>query len=284
MMTPWIRLERTVIKVAGVDRFSFLQGLITQDLKKLAKNDALYGALLTPQGRFDHDFFVTEDADGYLLECEKDRVGALLTLLTRYRLRAKVSLEDLSDHYAVVACIEPSTPPQAADIVKLYQDPRLAQMGWRALVRLPFDASGDLSLYHTRRIQLGLPEGSLDMEVGKAIPLEYGLDLLNGIDWDKGCYLGQELTARTHYTGILRKTVVPVTIEGMPPAFKEDLYLHNTDPSAPRHAVGKMLSHQGAWGLVRLRLEVLDQENVILEGPDGARLTPQTPAWRKARG
>ncbi|MBA4749811.1 MAG: folate-binding protein YgfZ [Alphaproteobacteria bacterium] len=283
-MTVWIRLERTVIRVAGTDRFAFLQGLITQDLKKLAQKDALYGALLTPQGRFDHDFFVTEDADGYLLECEKDRADALLILLTRYQLRAKVSLENLSNHYGVVACLETSAPTQTDDIIKLYQDPRLFQMGWRALVRLPHDASCDLSLYHTKRIQLGLPEGSLDMEVGRAIPLEYGLDVLNGVDWDKGCYLGQELTARTHYTGILRKTVVPVTIEGTPPAFKEDLYLAKLDQSEPPYAVAKMLSHQGAWGLVRLRLDVLDQENVVLEGQDGARLTPQIPAWRKARG
>jgi folate-binding protein YgfZ len=152
------------------------------------------------------------------------------------------------------------------------RDPRLPEAGWRVLAPPPIPVSANAADYDAHRIGLGLPDGSKDMEAEKSVLLEGGFDELNGISWTKGCYMGQELTARTRYRGLLKRRLVPVAIEGPAPE-------RGTPIMTPDGAeAGEMRSSQGAQGLALLRLEWLDK-GALAAG--GARLTPQPPSWMK---
>jgi tRNA-modifying protein YgfZ len=258
----WISLDgRGVLRVGGEDRRRFLQGLLTQNMDKLDQNKALYAALLNPQGRFFQDFFITQDDTSLYLECERAMMGDVMTLLTRYKLRARVDLEDLSHTRWVYGWLGDKEPTVQDGLQILYPDPRTPKMGWRAITTKPWSTSLSFELYDLARLKLGLPDGTRDMEPGRAIVLEYGLDKIGAVDYEKGCYLGQELTARTHYTGILRKGIFPVSFDGDLPEYKAPV-------TQAGEEVGEMLSscapQEGpSWGLVRLRLAALEKDEPL---------------------
>jgi folate-binding protein YgfZ len=263
-LSGFVRLpNRGFLRLSGPDRLTFLQGLVSNDVNKVAPGHAVYSCLLTPQGKFLHDFFLIADGDSLLIECEADRRADLAQRLKVYKLRSKVEIAEAE--YGVFAgalsdegCIA-------------YPDPRTAALGLRVLSSsdlegspLPFEA------YDRLRITEAVPDGSRDMEVGKAILLENNIDLLNGVAWDKGCYTGQELTARTHYRGLIKKRLVPVRIAGAVPPVGTPLIENGTE-------VGEMRSASGDLGLALLRFERLRRPEPI--AIDGAVLTPEpTPA------
>lgn len=258
----WISLDgRGVLRVGGQDRKRFLQGLLTQDINKLDQSKAIYAALLNPQGRFFQDFFITQDDTNLYLECERAMMDEVMTLLKRYKLRAQVELEDLSESRWIYGWLGEKEPPTKEGLHILYQDPRTPKMGWRAVTSQAWRTSLSFELYDLERLKLGLPDGTRDMEPGRAIVLEYGLDKIGAVDYEKGCYLGQELTARTHYTGILRKGIFPVSFSGDLPDYKEII-------SQAGEEVGEMLSScvskEGPnWGLARIRLVALEKDEPL---------------------
>jgi folate-binding protein YgfZ len=283
--------DRAVISVKGPDARSFLQGLISNDVEKVAADRAVYSAFLTAQGRFLHDFFVAASGDALWLDVEAARADDLRRRLSIFRLRAKATLA-LEPDLAVEALVGDgaaahlglSTDPGQGgplDGGVAFVDPRLAAMGVRIvrprgarpveLARIP---AGEPDAYDRLRLMHGLPDGSRDLPVEKAILLENGFDELNGIDWKKGCYVGQELTARTKYRGLVRKRLMPVMVDGPLPAPGTVVTVDGQD-------AGEMRSGRDGRALALLRLEQIERasrEGLALVAGE-ARLTPERPAW-----
>lgn len=290
----FIRLDkRGLLAVAGDDRRSFLQGLISNDINKVGPTQAVYSGFLTAQGRFLHDFFVVELGDALYLDCEGDRLDDLRRRLSLYRLRSKVTLTPGGDTLAVVAAFgggalaaldlpdgAGSAKPFAGGIV--YVDPRLVGLGARAII--PADKlgafakagfkAGTFGDYDRLRLSLGVPDGSRDLPVEKALLLENGFDELNGIDWNKGCYVGQELTARMKYRLLVKKRLTPVRIDGPAPEPGTPVLLDGQE-------AGEMRSARDTLGLALLRLEAVEQADKdgrpLVAGE--STVTPVRPAW-----
>jgi folate-binding protein YgfZ len=261
----FVRLpNRGFLRLSGPDRLTFLQGLVSNDVNKVAPGQAVYSCLLTPQGKFLHDFFLIADGESLLIECEADRRADLAQRLRVYKLRSKIEIAEAD--YTVFGAF--GSAPLTSDAI-IYPDPRSPALGVRLL--LPASPEADESpipfdIYDRLRIAEAVPDGSRDMEVGKAILLENNIDLLNGVAWDKGCYTGQELTARTRYRGLVKKRLTPVRIAGgVPPA--------GTPLIEKGSEVGEMRSASGDLGLALLRLERLRQPGPI--EIEGAVLTPE---------
>jgi folate-binding protein YgfZ len=275
--------DRALISVSGADRIAFLQGLVSNDVAKVSAGRALYAAFLTAQGKYLHDIFIAAIGERLLIECEAARRPDLVRRLSLYKLRSQVALSEENGlsvglyfgEGALGALGLPETSGQARveQSGVVFVDPRLAALGARAYLSgagLPTETATTAD-YDRLRISLGVPDGSRDLPVEKAILLENGFDELNAIDWDKGCYMGQELTARTRYRGLVRKRLMPVTIEGPAPAFGAPLLLGEKE-------AGEMRSANGELGLALIRLEALGQ-GVLTSGT--ARLTPVKPGWAK---
>jgi folate-binding protein YgfZ len=283
--------NRSLLVVDGPDARSFLQGIVSNDVDKVAPDRAVWAAFLTPQGRYLHDFFIVQVGDELALDCEAARRDDLAKRLRRYRLRAKVDIEP-DDGRIVAVCFDeaalaplglPDTPGAARAVGHgaVYVDPRLSRIGARAV--LPADKAAailedaglehaDLAAYDAARIALGLPDGSRDLEVEKALLMESGFDELNGVDWDKGCYMGQELTARTRYRALIKKRLVPVQVDGAMPA-------PGTSVTCDGKEVGELRSGAGGIALALLRLEGFDTDAPLRA--DTATLTPQKPDWAR---
>ena len=208
--------ERGLITIGGPDRRSFLQGLISNDIERVGPDRAIWAALLTAQGKYLHDFFIIEIGDILYLDCEAERLMDLGQRLSRFKLRADIDLGMAQDFgvwvgYGDGALSGTSLNAYPGSAVAtgegvVYCDPRLPEIGIRAILPKPVGAEtleglgaipGDREKFEALRISLGLPDGSRDMIVEKSILLENNFDSLHGVDWNKGCYVGQELTART---------------------------------------------------------------------------------------
>ncbi len=259
--------SRAVLSVSGEDRVSFLQGLVSNDVAQAASGRAVWAALLTPQGKWLADFFIFADGDRLLIDCEAGQAADLARRLSRFRLRARatVAVEDAWQVYAAWGGVSPVGQVVAAD-------PRLAAAGWRVLSPEPLPTNATAAEYDLHRLSLGLPDGSRDMEADKSVLLEAGFDELGGVSWTKGCYMGQELTARTKYRGLVKRRLVPVAVEGAMPA-------PGTPVMRGGAEVGTMRSGRDGIGLALLRLEALDRGALDCGGD--ARLEPRVPGWMR---
>lgn len=267
--------ERGVLRVGGPEARSFLQGLITNNVELAQGEQAIYAALLTPQGKFLFDFFVSADSKDkavVLLDCDGARAGDLIKRLTMYKLRAKVEIEDLSATHGVAVYWHEDGAPVAADGPRL-PDPRLAAMGARAI--LPKAAlsalDGDATAWHRHRIGLGVGDAAEDFEPDRTFPLEVNLDALQGIDFHKGCFVGQEVTSRTKRRGSVRKRLLPCAVEG-------DLPAPGTPVKAIAREVGTVFSGDAATSRVMalLRLDLI-KDATVEAGPAG--IVPEFPGW-----
>ncbi|HTR85306.1 MAG TPA: folate-binding protein [Reyranella sp.] len=271
--------HRGVVAVAGEDRIPFLQGLVSNDVTKVAPTKAIWAALLTPQGRFLNDMFVVDAGfKTLLLETERDRAPALAKKLALYKLRSKVTIEDRSAAMDVAAVFGPGAEKcNAVPGALSFIDPRLPALGVRVLLPAGEAAKrlglpeAPLAEYEALRLSLGVPDGSRDLPVEKALLLESGFDELHGIDWQKGCYMGQELTARTKYRGLVRKRLFPVKVEGPLPA-------PGTLIERDGQEVGEIRSGAGDRAIAMLRLEALTADALTA---DQARIVPQKPDWMR---
>jgi len=261
--------DRGAVGVAGPEARDFLQRVITQDVEKVGPGRAAWGALLTPQGKFLHEFFLVEHAGALLLDGEAARCADLAQRLSRYRLRARVTVTP-EPAFAVAAAWgdgaaaalglpagRGAARPFAGGVA--YNDPRHDGLGTRILA--PRDglaaamaaaglATGNPADWDRLRLICGVPDGSRDLEINKSVLLEANFDLLDGIDWAKGCYIGQEITARTRYRGLLKRRLVGVAIDGPMPA-------PGTPVTLDGREIGEMRSAAGGHGLALLRLDAL---------------------------
>jgi len=219
--------DRGVVKVSGEDARNFLNGLVTTDLTLLHPGLGRFGALLTPQGKIAVDFLITEappgHGGGFLLDCPRALAQGLADKLGFYKLRAKVAVENLTDSFGVLAAWdgEPTIKPDLA-----FADPRSAAMGWRILAPAELaqkvaDLIGaelvDGSAYDAHRIAAGVPRGGLDFSYGDAFPHETNMDRLHGVDFDKGCYVGQEVVSRMQHRGTARTRTVRILLDDFSP-------------------------------------------------------------------
>ncbi|MGD9507922.1 MAG: folate-binding protein YgfZ [Geminicoccaceae bacterium] len=273
--------DRGLIRIGGPDARPFLQGLISNDMDILRPDSALYAALLTPQGKFLFDFLLHDRGDHLLLDGERGRLGDLLRRLTLYRLRSKVTLEDVTGELAVLAvfdrkAIDASALPSSGAV----PDPRLPELGLRVVLpRAEVDAfverhgleRADRGQYERLRLGLGVPDGSRDLLVDRSLLLESGFEELHGVSFDKGCFVGQELTARTKHRGLIKRRLLPVRVDGpLPPP--------GTQVTRAGKDAGEVRSGEGELALALLRLEQLAADGEPLMAGD-AVLTPAPPPW-----
>jgi folate-binding protein YgfZ len=281
--------DRGILRIAGEDRAPFLQGLISNDIMKADPSRALWSAFLTPQGKFLHDFFIHVHEETLLLDAERARLADLRQRLSRFKLRAKVELAEASDDWVVAvawgpgtaACLGlPEKPGAACAFAGGHAciDPRLAELGARLMLPRSTAAStiaehfatGGRDGYNDLRLAHGIPDGSQDLEIERSILLENGFDELGGIDWEKGCYIGQELTARTRYRALIKKRLLPAVFDGTAPA-------PGTPVVKDGREVGVLRSTSGKRALALLRLDALEKPGELLSG--GQSLVVETPAW-----
>jgi folate-binding protein YgfZ len=250
--------------------------------------------LLTAQGRYLHDFIIADAGDAIWLDAEAARLADLQRRLTVYRLRAKVALDARPDLAVAAAFGEgalalfglPEKPGAACPFAGglALVDPRLAALGIRVILpRTELSgalaarglAAADFADWDRLRLLLGVPDGSRDLIPDKSLLLESGFDELNGIDWQKGCYIGQELTARTKYRGLVKRRLFPVRIAGPTPA-------PGTLVTTAGREVGEMRSARDRLGLALLRLEAIGENRRLMAGD--AAIAPTRPDWMRLDG
>src|SRR3954470_16989361 len=276
--------ERGVVKVAGEDARKFLNGLLTADVAKVTPQHAAFAALLTPQGKIMADMIVAEapadDGGGFFLDCPRALGKTLVDRLNFYKLRAKLIAEDLSEILGVMAVWDGAGETEYG---LCYADPRLPELGARCMLppHLAADAAADLGAtlvdatgYETHRIALGAPRGGLDFHYNDAFPHEADMDQLNGVDFDKGCYVGQEVVSRVEHRGTARKRVVPVTYQDFAAEAGVPVRVGDID-------VGVMGSSAQGRGLAMLHLgrigDALAAGHPIVSG--GVAIHPIKPDW-----
>jgi folate-binding protein YgfZ len=283
--------QRGIVRLTGPDARSLLQGLVSNDLELLTPAQAIYAALLTPQGKYLVDFLLYQASDAILLDAEAARLAALIQRLTMYRLRAQVAIENAADALTVLAVFGHGaaerlglTPVAGAARIEggalLVVDPRLPELGVRVV--LPKDevdgfmaahglAPAPFATYDLHRLALGVPDGSRDLIVDKSLLLESGFEELNGVSFTKGCFVGQELTARTKHRALVKKRLMPVRVDGPLPE-------PGTQVTRGGRDAGEIRSGAEGLAMALLRLEHLaPNDQPLLAG--GALLTPAPPVW-----
>jgi hypothetical protein len=260
MSTRIARLDsRALIRVSGSDARPFLHNLLTQDIESLAPNALRFGGLLSPPGRLLFDLFLWGEADAVVLDVAADHREALLQRLAMYKLRAQVTIE--ADERPVFAAWGGDLP------AGFTPDPRLPRLGGRACgVDIATDASE--SDWQAHRLSLGVPDPTADALSDKTWPIEANFDLLNGIDFRKGCFVGQETTSRMKRRGAIKTRMLPIAFDGPPPPFGAEIL--NGELRA-----GQVLSGIGGLAMASVRLDRLDGELDV----DGRRVSIVRPDW-----
>lgn len=249
--------DRGVIEAAGADATGFLQRLVTNSVLNIPEGEGRYAALLTPQGKLMFDFFVVPlpggPETGYLIDCLKIHVDDLVQRLNAYKMRAKITIEDRSDTHGVAAIIGSEAPAYLDGI--MYRDARAAGMGLRVIapceILARVEDAGEAA-YEAHRVRQGVPKGGLDFAYGDAFPHDANVDLLNGVDFTKGCYVGQEVVSRVQYRQSARKRIVRIALDGDAPA-------PGTQIVAGETAIGQLGSTAGREGLAMVRLDRLEE-------------------------
>ena len=252
---------RSVLQVTGADRVGFLQGLVSNDVTEAAPGRAVWAALLTPQGKWLADFFILAEGERLLLDCEAGQAAMLAAKLMRFRLRSDVQVQAAPLQVHAAWGGDPETGLQAPD-------PRVPEAGWRVLADGVLAGDAGFAAWDRHRLGLGLPDGSRDLEAEKTTLLEAGFDELHGLSWTKGCYMGQELTARTKYRGLLKRRLVPVGVEGPLPSPGSVVLRDGVE-------AGVMRSGLDGLGLALLRLDAVGAALTC----GAAVLRAEVPGW-----
>lgn len=265
--------ERGVLRVGGPEARVFLQNLITNNIDLVDSSRAIYAGLLTPQGKFLFDFIISADpaSDGLLFDCDGARKADLVKRLNFYKLRANVTIEDVSDKLQVMAIWGDG---DVGAVAGAHADPRLPALGARLIAAEPSVAGAEAAIpaeYHAHRIALGVGDAAKDFEPDRTFPLEVNFEEMNGVDFQKGCFVGQEVTSRTKRRGNVRKRLLPCDVIGEMPK-----------PHTPIRSVGRevgtvfSVDNAGARVLALIRLDFLS--GAPLEIGDTV-LTAHKPSW-----
>ncbi|XP_077412512.1 iron-sulfur cluster assembly factor IBA57, mitochondrial [Vanacampus margaritifer] len=292
-------VHRALVRVLGAEAGAFLQGLVTNNVHQLeADGGAMYAHFLNVQGRTLYDVMMysykeAATGSGILLECDSTMTDKLLRHLKVYKIRRKIDISPCPELFAwAVLPLQQShnqrfSKPELSSLEKavvLEADPRTQDMGWRLVLESQVDPldvigscqKGDTEDYHRHRYSIGLPEGVKDLPPGVALPLESNLVYMQGISFSKGCYIGQELTARTHHTGVIRKRLMPVRSSAPVQSLEEDAALH-TQSGKP---AGKHRAGLGNLGLSLIRLAHA-KEALTVKSADSTQVTlkASVPDW-----
>jgi folate-binding protein YgfZ len=265
--------ERGIVEVAGADAASFLQGLITNDIAKVDAQHGIYAALLTPQGKVIYDFLIHAAPDGFYLDCVRTHAADLAGRLKKYKLRAKVTIADRSAELAAVALAADASLPESIE------DPRVPALGRRAILpaadverrlrALGYDLRPE-SEYQAHRLALGVPDAAADIPPETLFPLDCNFEELNGVDFAKGCYVGQELTARMKHRATARRRLLPVSAaEALPPT--------GTPLKIGSIEIGELRGAIGNKGMALVRLDRLG--NVREASADGQTIVIGRPSY-----
>ena len=231
-------MQRSVFRIGGEERKAFLQNLVTNDVNRLGEG-LVWAALLTPQGKYLADFFLVEEGEAILLDVAEPLAGDLVKRLAMYKLRADVTIEPTD----IVVAQGLGDVPKGA-----FADPRDPALGWRA-----YDGrSGHIDDWEGLRIATGVPESGVELIPNDSYPLEVGFERFHGVDFKKGCYVGQEVTARMKHKTELRKGLCWVSIEGEAPLGAEVL-------NGAGQAVGRVFAQAGGKALAYLRFDRIDE-------------------------
>jgi len=267
--------ERGVIKMTGEETQGFLHRLITNSVKDIAPGESRFSALLSPQGKLLFDFFVAPLPDGepgFLIDCVRDQSAALAQRLNFHKLRAKITIEDQSEALGVAAILDDEAPVGIDGVI--YSDARAPGLGRRIIAAREVLASAsniDAADYESRRVAAGVPKGGVDFVYGDAFVQDSNLDWLNGVDFKKGCYVGQEVVARVHHRKSAKKRILKFHFDGDPPA-------HGAEIAAGGPPLGQVSSISGSEGLAMLRIDRLEEAQtagaVVKAGETPIAVTP----------
>jgi tRNA-modifying protein YgfZ len=288
--------NRGLLTITGPDSRNFLQGLISNDVNKVSPEQAIYAAMLSAHGKFLHDFFIFQQGEALVLDCEAERLADLLRRLGMYKLRSQVTIAPGDTDRLVAVAFGEDAPAifglaaeagRAVDFAggTAFIDPRLPDLG----VRLVGPVSGlaeklqglDLSPaepadYDRLRLELGIADGSRDLQIDRTLLLEAGFDELNGVDWKKGCYVGQEMTARTKYRALVKKRLMPVRCDGAVPTAGSPVTLCGRE-------AGEICSGRDSVALAVLRLDMVEEAAASGQPlvAEGIPLHPVKPEWAR---
>ncbi len=258
-----ILTNRVIITLKGPERHSLLQGIITNNTDRINGTDAVYASILTPQGKYLYDFFLFETDETIYLDCEKSSLTELFQKLLMYRLRSNVEIIDQSEKYIVLSSDEKQHGIS-------FIDPRHSEMGYRSILEKSSDGVA-VEEYHERRISLGIAEGTNDYIPEKSIILEGHFEDLNGVDFEKGCYVGQEVIARMKYRRKIKKQMFPVKLNGAAPEFGTDIIDNNGNK------VGDIRSNAGGFAIALFRIDKMEMGKSYDCGD--IQVTPFKPNW-----
>jgi len=275
--------DSAFFEISGAEKNIFLQGLITNDINKCTENKSIYSAFLSPQGKFIADFFILNLGESFLFETREQFIDDLINKFNFYKLRAKIEIKKIDNYYKSLAIPERNKlfnelklPGEAKNNKNLlvYVDPRKADMGIRIIIEKnqinKFCDEHFLSLdsfdnYNKKRIECLIPDSLLDLEVNKSVLLENNFDSINAIDWDKGCYVGQEITARMKYRSLIKKTLTKISILDGQVKPNDDILFEN-------RKIGNARSINNNIGLAMLKINEAKKafnENKILKTEEG---------------
>lgn len=259
----YIPFNRSLVKISGADSYKFLQGLVSNDVGKATENSAIYAYLLTPQGKYLVDLFIYKFEDGYFIDISTNYIDGFLKKVKLYKLKSDVVVNDVSNQYILIAILSSAKP----DISNGFADPRNINMGFRAIIKnenlddiiakLNLE-KGDIADYTKLRIENLVTEGEVDLEQEKSFPLQYRMIENNAVCFKKGCYVGQEVTARTHHRGVVRKTIYKVSAD----SDLENIENKIIECNSPQGKIeaGKLLSASGNMALAYLDIELVEKK------------------------
>ena len=285
--------DRGLLYIQGDDVKSFLQNIISNDIHKVTDNFSCYASLLTPQGKYLFDFIVLKHKKGYFIDCNKKQINQLYEHLNLYKLRSKVEILNLSNEFVVAAIsrekflsIE-NSKDEAGFTIKyredpIFLDPRNKELGARLVVNLEKLylslkklelKSSEIDEYYNFSHKLGIPQLDTDKLQNKIFGIECNFDELNGLDFKKGCYVGQENTARIKLRNKLTKRIMPIqTVQGKVKV-DESIYINDEN-------IGKILINNNyPFGLIKFKNDSIDFSKEYTCGSSKIKIIK--PSWIK---
>ena len=273
--------KRGIILIEGKDRFKFIQGIISNDIELLRKKPSIYSSLLTPQGKFQYDFFISNFKEKFYLECDISAQEELISKFMMFKLRLDVKVSINSDYNIILSKKKLNFSERNSSSIFSFYDPRFdnsffsrtyADSNFLNEIKKQY-VEIDEKRYETLRLNYCIPDFSIDATKAKSLLLEMRFDELNGISWTKGCYMGQEITARMKHRNIVKKKIFKVLID-----FRSNL---KNEITLDNETVGKLTSHNKKDGIAFLDTKVLSNLSTKRFFSGDSKIIIQKPWWVK---